>query len=354
MTTSANDNTANWVSKRHLQHIAARGEAAGVDVEALLAEVGLDSTRLAGAGERIPLSSLENLLTAFARRHGIAMLGLQLAGDIQPASFGTLGHLALACNSFGEVLEEATRYNGLLSNIGETVVSHGPGTVAIGWVCRAGSEAFQREATEYVLGAMARLARFLMPEQGDFILKVMFEHARPQDPELSRSYFQFFRAPVAFDQPSSAIVIRADMLATRMRHGDERLRELLELHADRQLQQNRQDASLHDDVRHLIEALMAEGNPTRDAVARQLGLSARTLHRRLQAQGSSYRQLLDCARLQRADKLLCRERATVADTAKRLGFSGHQAFVRWFKQQTGATPHAYRVANRPSCRFVDQ
>lgn len=345
MTASHGEQANGWVSMRHLQHIAARGrQAEGLDVAAVLEEAGLKPDHLANAEDRIPLPALEAMLAAFERRHDVAMLGLELASDIQPATFGILGHLAQACSTFGGVLDEVTRFNGLLSNIGETSVARAPGEVAICWTCGAGSPAFKREATEYVLGAMARLMRFLMPEQDEPIRKVTFAHARPDDPRLSRRYYRFFRAPVYFDQPIASIVVPASLLAIRMPHGDDRLKALLEAHANQQLQQHRNSETLGDEVRHVIGILMAEGTPTKEGVARQLGLSSRTLHRRLQAAGTSYRALLDTARLQRADDLLCREAASVATTAARLGFSSHQSFVRWFKQHAGATPANYRQA----------
>lgn len=342
MAENQGEQTGGWVSMRHLQHIAARGEAEGVDVGGLLEEVGVNRRRLANTEDRIPLPAFEAMLTALSRRHDIAMLGLELASDIQPATFGTLGHLAQACNTFGDVLDEAIRYNGLLSNIGKTSVTRAPGEVAICWTCGAGSRTFKREATEYVLGAMARLMGFLMPEQGELVHKVTFAHARPDDPRVSRRYYQFFRAPVFFEQPGSSLVVPARILETRMPHGDDHLKELLEAHANRQLQQRRHSNSLSDEVRHMIGVLMADGTPTKEGVARQLGLSTRTLHRKLQAADTSYRALLDTARLQRADDLLCGEGISVAMTAARLGFASHQAFVRWFKQHTGATPGHYR------------
>src|SRR3546814_16997458 len=80
-----------WVSVRHLKHIIARGEAIGLRMDELIDEAGLARSRLADADGLIPVAVLEGMLTAFARRYYDPLLGLLLAAEIQPATFGVPG-----------------------------------------------------------------------------------------------------------------------------------------------------------------------------------------------------------------------------------------------------------------------
>jgi AraC-like DNA-binding protein len=339
---TARDPAQGWISVRHLQHIVARGKEAGVSMEALLSEAGLTPAKLSDADGLIPITALETLLSAFSARYSDPLMGLHLASDIQPATFGALGYISQACTTFAEVLEMATRYSGLLSNIGKTSVQFKPGTVELCWECTVGSAFLKRQATEYVLGAFVVLTRFLVPETSDFLKSVHFAHAKPDDAERMREYFAFFKCPVYFDSPASCVVVGSDMLKIRLRHGDAFMKEALDRHAQNLLRQRAQASSLTDEVKHLVGAMIIHGVPTKDMVAMQLGISGRSLHRKLQGLGTSYREILDQVRLEIAQARLQEGADTMNAIADHLGFRSHQAFQRWFKQSIGKTPGEYR------------
>lgn len=334
-----------WVSVRHLQHMLARGEAAGLRMDEMLEEAGISRSLLSDADGLVPMTAIEKLLAALSRRYADPLVGLHLAADLQPATFGALGYILQACASYADVLETAIRYNGLLSNIGTTSLAFGPGTVEVCWSCSAGGEAFRRQATDYVLGAFVVLARVLMPEQKDLLRAVNLAHARPEDAERSREYFSFFQAPVYFDRPHSSLVLPASLLKVKLPHGDAAIKQLLENHTLSLLRQRGQESSLADAVRRLIDVMILDTVPTKEAIALQLGISGRSLHRKLQEAGTSYRDILDAARLDMACHAL-QGRDSVTSIAAQLGFSTHQAFLRWFRREAGMTPGEYRKTQK--------
>ena len=77
-------------------------------------------------------------------------------------------------------------------------------------------------------------------------------------------------------------------------------------------------------------------------VAKRLGVSDRTLHRRLADEGTSHSELLDEARRERAMILLADRSLSAAEISFLLGYSEPGAFFRAFKRWTGKTPGAYR------------
>jgi len=93
-----------------------------------------------------------------------------------------------------------------------------------------------------------------------------------------------------------------------------------------------------DAVRSTIELELAGGRPSASAVADRLGVSPRTLHRRLAVDGATFRAIADVSLRERAERLLAREDITVREVASALGFadasSFHRAYVRWL----GRTP----------------
>ncbi|HVK99602.1 MAG TPA: AraC family transcriptional regulator [Dongiaceae bacterium] len=330
-----------WVSMRHLQHMVQSGRAAGLEMDQLLALAGLDDDRLADADARVPLTTLERLLAALQRDHADRLPGIHLANAIQPATLGALGFILQACSTFADMLDVVQRYNGMLSNIGHASVQPLPGLVQVSWECRAGSPQLQRHASEYVMGTIMVVARLLAPGNDIMPAAVHFPHARPQRAERVRDYFDFFRCPVHFDKPVAAVLFPASLLTLRLPHGDAALKELLERHAQNLLQQRTQPSALVDDVRRLLTALILDGAPTKVAVAQQLGMSTRSLHRHLQDNGTCYQDVLHQVRLEQARGLLEKDLSSGA-IASRLGFHSRQAFLRWFRQHTDLTPSAFR------------
>jgi AraC-like DNA-binding protein len=83
-----------------------------------------------------------------------------------------------------------------------------------------------------------------------------------------------------------------------------------------------------------------------DAVARDLGMSARTLQRRLSAVGLSYQEILESSRRETAEKCITQSALSIAEVAYMFGYSEPAAFHRAFKRWTGVTPQAFRRHQR--------
>ena len=99
-------------------------------------------------------------------------------------------------------------------------------------------------------------------------------------------------------------------------------------------------------VRRLLLENLARGEPSAAQTARELGLSERTLHRRLRDEGTSFRNILDTIRGELATELLSEPRIGIGEIAFVLGYSEPAAFYRFFRRLTGQTPLAYRHGSR--------
>lgn len=334
-----------WVSMRHLQRAAVFLAARGMPAAELLAAAGLSSEQLADGERQVPLQAVEDLLAVYQARQADPLLGLHLADSIQPATLGALGHLLQACGTMADLLDVTVRFNGLMSNIGHTSVMHYPGLVEVRWDCLAGSDALRRQACEYIVGTFHVLTHILAPGVPQPVA-VQFPHPRPSRPELLREYFDFFGCPVHFDRPHASVTAPAALLHVQLPHGDAVLKDMLERHTQHLLSRRTGSPSLTHDVKRLLKALILGGTPTKDTVAQQLGTSTRSLHRRLEEAGTSYRELLDAMRLELAREQLDAGRASITEITERLGFSSPQAFMRWFRQLVGVTPSQYRSGHQ--------
>jgi len=95
-------------------------------------------------------------------------------------------------------------------------------------------------------------------------------------------------------------------------------------------------------LRRLLEDELRDGEPTRERIAARLHMSARTLHRRLVDEGTTFRRVLTRVRREIAERHLSERRLAIAEIGFLLGFSEPSAFHRAFKRWTGRPPHAYR------------
>ena len=95
-------------------------------------------------------------------------------------------------------------------------------------------------------------------------------------------------------------------------------------------------------LRRVVLELLASGYPKLEKVAAEVGMTQRTLQRRLAMAGTSYSELVNEARFQLASELLRDRRVPIASIATVVGFANHSGFSRAFHRRTGITPRQYR------------
>jgi AraC-like DNA-binding protein len=100
------------------------------------------------------------------------------------------------------------------------------------------------------------------------------------------------------------------------------------------------------DVRRVLASRVASGDTLMPAIARQLGLSKRTLHRRLAKDGVSFQELLEEVRKAAAGRYLDESPLAISEIAYLLGYSEPAAFHRAFKRWYATTPEHFRTRSR--------
>jgi AraC-like DNA-binding protein len=168
-------------------------------------------------------------------------------------------------------------------------------------------------------------------------------HAGYDTPPYAERYDDFFHAPVVFGERASAVSIPTAWLPLPCPFADAALHqtavERLEA-AERSLQG---PEFIVAQVERILEGA-GDAAPGLDPVASQLRLSRRTLVRRLEQCGTSFRELADGHRRRRATELLADPTLTVTEVAYRLGYTEPANFGRAFRRWFGTSPRAYREA----------
>jgi AraC-like DNA-binding protein len=169
-----------------------------------------------------------------------------------------------------------------------------------------------------------------------------FPYARP--PHVS-VYPTIFCNDLHFESSQATIAFDARYLALPLKRSEADLNAMLKRALPLTVLPYRRDRLLVDRVRELLRGSRAQFFRAED-VADALALSPRTLHRRLQAEGASLRDLKEEARIERARQALARSASPIKRVAHAAGFRSEKSFSRAFRRWTGETPSGFRAKRR--------
>jgi len=163
------------------------------------------------------------------------------------------------------------------------------------------------------------------------------------EPGFTAGIRHFFHCPVEYEQGANTVTFSARHLDAELVRDEPQLLEFLKL-APYHIVIEPLDciASITYRIREILGTDFREEMPSFEELTGLLNMSARTLRRRLEKEGTSYQRIKDNARRDVAISLLSRDRLTVSDVAEQVGFSDPSAFHRSFKKWTGQSPGSYR------------
>ncbi|MFE9561886.1 AraC family transcriptional regulator ligand-binding domain-containing protein [Streptomyces sp. NPDC006487] len=268
--------------------------------------------------------------------------GLLVGDRIRPEGLHILGHLVLTCASLADAARAAERYHSLVSPSGTVTLHRRDGVGRVRYRPAVDPAAMHPQRVEAIVSSMVRAGRWIAGD-GWAPLAVSFTHPRGGSAE---PYARVLGCPVSFDAPETAITVADEDLDRRRPLYDPALDALHRAYADRLLHRLSAPVTVAERVRQWLEvAALEDAGP--EGPARELSLSVRTLRRSLQAEGTSWRALLDSARHGRAGRLLETTDLPLDRVAPLVGLSGATALVRAFNRWEGMPPGAYRSRHRP-------
>ncbi len=310
----------------------------GLDRGQFLAGVGVDPAQLEDRDARIPVATLHaawEALLAHAPRGDGATLG---AERYAPGDYGLVGFVVMTSVTLDEALAHFIRYSALWTD--EPKFTRAGSAIRATYQHRFRDGAGVRMATEAAFTELVHGARMLA-QQPIVPRAVRFAHAAPGDVSALRA---FFGCAVELGAAENVLELEPADLALPVPRGDPQLGAFLRDVANQALAKREPDAaSLLDRARSIVAEELARGVPPIDVIAKKLAVSSRTLRRRLEEHGTSYRKLLDATREELARSYVRDRRIQLAEVAFLLGFSEPSAFHRAFKRWTSMTPAAWRA-----------
>jgi AraC-like DNA-binding protein len=317
----------------------ARLKSAGVPVEPLLRRAGLTPEAIADPEERLSVRSQIALLDEAARAVKDNCLGFTLARDFDLREIGLLYYVMASSQTLGDALKRVARYSQTTNEA--LVVRYREGNRLIINLSYSGvprhSDIHQ---IEFCMFGVLRIFRVLT---GQNLVPQHFSiahHRSEGTTEMSR----FIGTDVEFGADTDEIALNSKACELSIVHADPYLNHLLLKSCEAALTDRRGNVSqLRTKVANVISSLLPHGRVVVDDVARSLGMSKRTLARKLSDEGLNFTEVLHQLRRDLAHRYLDDPKLHISKIAWLLGFKEVSAFTHTFKRWTGKTPSQMRT-----------
>jgi AraC-like DNA-binding protein len=318
----------------------ARLESAGVPVTPLLRRAGLTREMIADPEERLSVRSQIAFLEEAANALRDHYLGFTLARDFDPRDLGLLYYVMASSQTLGDALKRVARYSKITNEA--IVVGYREGNNLAIDLSYSGvprhSDVHQLEFCMFGVLRMCRMltGRKLVPQH------FCISHHRSEGiPEITR----FVGTRVEFSAKKDEFTLPVDARELRLIHSDSRLNDLLIKYCEAALSDRRCDKSqFRTRVENAISTLLPHGRALVEDVARALGMSKRTLARRLSEDGLNFTEIFQQLRHDLALRYLNDRQMHVSKIAWLLGFNDVSAFTHACKRWTGKAPSEMRRA----------
>jgi AraC-like DNA-binding protein len=316
-----------------------RAQRDGIDVAPLIETAGL--TTAAIEDRNVPLSVPHQIkfLDLVAAALGDQELGFHLSQDFDLREIGLLYYVAASADTFGSALRRAERYSDLQNEGVRLRVSRGK-TVAISFDYSGVARHTDVHQIEFFIGAIIRMARHLTGRPLKPTHVRMMHRIGGDRPRLER----LLDATIESGADADRIEFPAASWDLPIVTADPHLHRLCVQSCEEALARRERKASpLKVQVENAIAALLPHGQARQDLVAANLGMSPRTLARRLAAEGSSFAGILSKLRSALARRYLADRTLPISQIAWLLGYTEIGTFSRAFQRWAGMPPSAART-----------
>jgi AraC-like DNA-binding protein len=316
--------------------LAAELAAQGVSVETLFAKTGVQTWQLEDPAVRIsPRQRLALYRNGrdLAKRSG---MGLQAGARQKISDYGIYGFAMLSSQTFGEAFDFALEHIMMASPVMQMSIEKSRGVVVL--------RSHALESLGDMLPFVAEFWRSSIATLFGHVLEAPFPSRRmaftyPAPPHW-RTYERVFNCPVSFGAPEMEWEFESDVLARPCPNANPITAQVCQQFCDRVVAEGPAEADLPRQIRAMC--MNMSEFPTAAQAANKLGLSLRTLHRRMADEGLSYRGILNGMRERLAIELLENTHLLIDQVAERVGFADATSFRRAFVKWTGRPPTSFR------------
>ena len=267
-------------------------------------------------------------------------LGLRMASSAETSAHPPSSLAAFHARDYRDGLLRLARFKRLCTP--ETLqIEENQTTATVSHVWPNAVEAEPHIATDITFATVMELGR-RGAGQTIIPLRVELRRRRPT-PDVHAAYFE---CPVRYGAEHDRLVLRAADLDLAFAGHNPELLEMLTPALSGALRDLQAQGSLSDQVKAVLLHALPSGRPDIADVAREMGMSERTLQRRITDEGTAFRDLVNAARHTLSHRLLSDQTNDMAEVAYMLGYLDTRSVYRAFRIWEGTTPKAWRSAAR--------
>ena len=311
-----------------------------IDFDGLLAKLKIPATLLSDNSKQLAGIKFQQLISGLIELSSDDLFGFHTAQFVQPATYSVLGYISINCETLGEAISKIPSFEKLVGDMGITSFSSNQEHFKISWQCLFTEPLVRRHMIDNCLASWLNFAHYLADKQTPPV-KVCFTRKRPSIKQ-QREYETLFNCSVLFKQKSDSIYFRKSLLDYPLKRANKELLNTLESHANKQLEERCKDKNIIEKTKEIILKGLKSSEFRQQHVAKKLGMTTKTLQRKLKIESSSFQVMLDQTRLDHAIGLLGSYGLKLSDISEQLGFQEPRSFYRWFSKQTGETPGKFR------------
>ena len=305
----------------------------------LLQEAGIAQGTLDDPEARITARALGDLVLRALALTAEPGLGFYYGLQLKLSSHGVVGLAAMASATLRDAILVAERYLALRAPYLQLLASNQGDQVEVELrsTLEHADPRLRVFITEALFTALIQIAGMLLGHSITGVVELSYP-----EPAHFPGFAHLWPGPARFGRPRNRLVFAAGLLTESLQMADEVAARRALSECERELSKLGEASTLLASVRRQLAARSA-GFPSLTELAHERHVSVRTLKRRLSEQGTSYRQLLDELRRDRALMLLERADQTVEEIAESLGYSDPANFNRAFRRWLGVAPSLWRA-----------
>jgi len=269
---------------------------------------------------------------------GDCNIGMKVGTAFKPETLLDLGYAFPFCKNLREVIKINRKYQPLIQQVGRTSLSFENNSAWLAWHPNYNDPEFHRYYIEMVFTGYANIGRWLLWGDDNPVLSMHFRHKAPENTDMHKAVFC---ENMIFEADVDKVEFMGHTVDVPMPNRNPEMLNLLTNRLDRQLKQLAMPLSVETETLRCIQAALSDHRPTISSIAKIMGMSDRSLRRKLEAEGTSFRSLLEQARKENCEAYIKAKIYSQSDIALMLGFNDHSAFSRAFKIWFGKTPSQY-------------
>jgi AraC-like DNA-binding protein len=313
-------------------------KSSGIEPQALLKQAHLTLHQIKNASIRLRVRDQISFLNLAATALRDELFGFHLALRFDLREFGFLYYISASSRVLGDVLQQLARY-GSIANEGVSLKYLGGTNIGIVFHYVGVGRHRDRHQIEFFIAALIRLCRKLT---GMRLVPSRVRLAHRSDGERSE-FAELFGGKVEFGAAVDEVSFASASRDMPIVSADHHLNKLLVTYCEEALRRRPTSRStFRSGVENAIVPLLPHGKAKLDEIARRLGVSQRTLARRLSAERQTFSAVLESLKMDLADRYLADQGLSISQVAWLLGYQEVSSFTHAFKRWTGQTPRKAR------------